>query len=87
MNVWKNDQLIACRQEKHFVFDIKLIASSTKLFGEKIIALVASSDSFVHLFDVDGQFQLTEIVKLTGHHEWVRSVDYIFQDEGRLDLL
>lgn len=86
VNVWKNGQLIGCRQEQHFAFDIKLISRPTRLFREKIIALVASSDSFVHLFAVDGQLELNKILKLAGHHEWVRSVDFVFQDEGTLNL-
>ena len=83
MNIWKNDVLISSREEKHFVFDIKLISSSVHLFRDKIIVLVASSDTYVHLFSISDQFELIKIAKLIGHHEWVRSVDFIFENEGK----
>ena len=83
LNVWLNNQLLSSETANHFAFDIKLIASPNRLFGEKIIALVASSDSFVHLFAIDTELRMTKIIKLAGHHEWVRSLDFVFQNEGK----
>jgi WD40 repeat protein len=82
-NIWKNDQLVSSTQNKNFMFDIKLISSDHNLFKDKIVVLIASSDTLVHLFKFDlEQFNLIRITKLIGHHEWVRSVDFVFQDEG-----
>ena len=86
INIWKNDQLVNSKQDQHFTFDIKLIKSDFSLFKDKIIAVFASSDANVHLFKIDEQLNLGKIIKLVGHYEWVRSVDFIFQNQGKYYL-
>lgn len=86
LNVWNNDQLISTKQEKHFIFDIKLISNSVNLFQDKVIALFASSDTFVHLFAINENFELIKLINLVGHQEWVRSVDFMFENNGNLIL-
>lgn len=78
LKFWSNDIPIAEHKLKNYVFDVKIVSQQFWLERSRVIAY-ASGDEFVHLIQLTTDQKIIELIKLSGHEDWVRSVDCILK--------
>lgn len=66
---------------KHFVFDAKLIIGP-ETFCQHILVAFASDDCLLHLgFMNKTSFTIDKIIDFSGHSDWIRSLDFVFDQQ------
>ena len=81
LKFWKNGTLLNTLAVSNFVFDVKII-DGPGLWGvqeDEVTFFYSGADCDIHFCQMHST-QVTELIKITGHSDWVRSIDFLVDD-------
>lgn len=83
--LWNNDQLLQTIQAKYYCFHSKI--HTIKVDGLYLIfVILAGSDNILHVFQLNDN-ELEHLCDLTGHNDWIKSVDTLNLVERQHEFL
>ncbi|XP_015786835.1 elongator complex protein 2-like [Tetranychus urticae] len=87
LGLWLNDELVASINVHQFIFDLRLMQNEQLMFGNDVAFIgLVGSDSLVHLVAIDNFKNVHNLMKLSGHENWIQSIDLLSYGSDTLYL-
>lgn len=77
VRIWKNEEQIEMIKVENFVFDVKLVHN--KMFP-RLMIILTGADEMINLYELREDNRAECLIKLSGHQDWIRSIDIHFSD-------
>lgn len=79
--IWVDNEESAVLDVNQFVFDIRISAQKI-LPNDSVLIAFAGSNKVVHLLSFNRESKVQKLVQLSGHEDWIQSIDVITLSTG-----
>lgn len=80
--IWFDDEEAAVLDVNQFIFDIR-ISTEECLSNDSLLIAYAGSSRTVHLISFDKKSKVQRLTQLSGHEDWIQSIDLIRLSTGK----